>query len=129
MYKKLAAMLLFIMSSSIAVAQTIVTESTSNSVLKSTVVAQPLIVNSVACISGEELIELTNQYRELPFVRGVSSEGRSVVIFANPATGSFTILERRGQNTFCALVVGAGFEPVPKDIQDEMKESQNQGRM
>lgn len=88
-----------------------------------------VLANQMACISAEELIVLTNEYKELPYVRGVSSEGRSVVVFANPVTGSFTILERRGQNTYCALVVGAGFEPVPKDIQDDIKESQNQGTL
>lgn len=79
-----------------------------------------------ACINGAELTQLTNQYRELPFVRGVSSEGHSVVIFVNAETRSFTILERRGVDTYCTLTVGAGFEPVPKSIQDELHELQNQ---
>lgn len=83
----------------------------------------------LVCISGEELTGLIDQYKELPYVRGVSSEGRSVVVFANPATGSFTIAERRGQNTYCALVVGAGFELVPKNIQDDIKESQNKSML
>lgn len=87
------------------------------------------VANPQACISGEELTQLTNQYRELPYVRGVTSEGNSVVVFANPATGSFTIAERRGADTFCALAVGAGFEPVPKSIQDDLRESQNRGRL
>lgn len=82
-----------------------------------------------ACISGEELTQLTNQYRELPFVRGVTSEGNLVVIFVNAQTRTFTILERHNANTYCALALGAGFEPVPKSIQDEIQELQNQGTL
>lgn len=88
-----------------------------------------VFANPSSCISSIELIGLMDEYKELPYVRGVTSEGRSVVVFANPTTGSFTILERRGENTFCALAVGAGFEPVPKSIQDEMRESQNKGTL
>lgn len=83
----------------------------------------------VACISGKELTGLTNQYKELPYVRGISSEGTSVVVFVNPATGSFTIAERRGVDTFCALAVGASFAPVPKDIQDDIREEQDKGTL
>jgi hypothetical protein len=88
------------------------------------------LANPLPCISGEELTELTNQYKELPYVRGISSpDGLSVVIFANPSTGSFTIVERKGENTYCALTIGIGFEPVPKHIQDDIKELQNKGMM
>jgi hypothetical protein len=87
------------------------------------------LANPLPCISGEELTELTNQYKELPFVRGISSEGTSVVVFANPSTGSFTIVERKGENVYCSLAVGVGFAPVPKHIQDDIKELQNKGMM
>lgn len=88
------------------------------------------LANTLSCISGEELTGLTNEYKELPFVRGISSpDGLSVVVFANPATGSFTIVERKGENIYCALAVGVGFEPVPKHIQDSIKELQNKGMM
>lgn len=82
-----------------------------------------------ACINSKELTQLTNQYRELPFVRGVSIEGYSVVIFANAETRSFTILERKDDDIYCALTVGAGFEPVPQSIQDELNELQNRDRL
>jgi hypothetical protein len=88
---------------------------------------QQAVASPVACITGQELTALTDEYKELPFVRGVSSEGLSVVVFVNTETRSFTVLERRGQNTYCVLVVGVGFEPVPKQIQDDMRQQQEKG--
>lgn len=88
-----------------------------------------VLANPLACLNSEELTYLINEYRELPYVRGVSSEGASVVVFVNPATGSFTIAERKGIDTYCALVVGAGFELVPKKLQDEAKQEQEKSRL
>jgi hypothetical protein len=81
------------------------------------------------CMNSAELAELTNEFEELPYVRGVSSNATSVVVWTNPKTGSFTIVERTDNDTFCALVVGRKFEPVPKEIQDNIKELQNKSKL
>jgi hypothetical protein len=42
-----------------------------------------VLANPLACINGAELTELTNEYKEIPYVRGISSpDGFSVVVFA-----------------------------------------------
>jgi hypothetical protein len=88
-----------------------------------------VLSNPMVCVNGVELTELTNEYKEVPFVRGITSAGESLVIFVNPTTGSFTILERKDVDTYCALAVGVGFEPVPKQIQEGVREFQNQGTL
>ena len=52
------------------------------------------------CVSLKQLTEITDEAKELPYVRGQShpimTEGTplSMVIFVNPTTGTFTIAER-----------------------------------
>jgi hypothetical protein len=88
-----------------------------------------VLANPISCINGAELTDLTNEYKEIPYVRGVSSKGLSVVIFANSTTGSFTILERKAIDTYCAIVIGVGFEPVPKEIQDDIRQQQEKSKL
>jgi hypothetical protein len=52
-----------------------------------------------------------------------------LVIFANPTTGSFTIVEKAGEDLYCILAIGGGFEPVPKDIQDDVKQGQEKSTL
>ena len=86
-----------------------------------------VLANPLACINSAELTDLTNEYKEIPYVRGISSpDGLSVVVFVNPTTGSFTILERKAIDTYCAIVIGIGFELVPKEIQDDVKKQQQE---
>lgn len=84
------------------------------------------------CLDGKELTGLMNEFKEIPFVRGVSrpfvGEGAlSLVIFANPSTQTFSIIEKVEEDLYCILAVGSGFEPVPKEIQDDVRESQSKG--
>jgi len=88
-----------------------------------------------ACISGQDLVNLVGEFQEIPAVRGVSrgivTEGASLsmVIYVNAKTGTFTIVERAAADTYCLLAVGAGFEAVPKEIQDEVRSAQERGRL
>jgi hypothetical protein len=98
--------------------------------IPSLALANPLIQNvETVCLTGEKLTDLTDEYKELPYVRGVSSEGISLVVFVNAKTRSFTIAERREQNTYCVLMVGGGFELVPKKIQDDIKQQQEKATL
>ena len=87
------------------------------------------------CLNATDLTDTINSFNELPFVRGLSipfnqQESKlSLVIFANPTTGTFTIVEKADDNLYCILSVGGGFEPVPKDIQDEVRQGQEKSTL
>lgn len=87
------------------------------------------------CLNIKDLTSTIDEFKEIPFVRGLStpllqnSTPLSLVIFVNPETKSFTMVERTGENTYCILAVGNGFEPVPKEIQDDVRENQNKGKL
>ena len=89
---------------------------------------QPQNPAAIVCMTNAELTELTGQYKELPYVRGVSGVGGgTVVIFVNAVTGSFTIVERTDIDTFCVLSLGDRFGPVPKAVREDIKEQQDKG--
>ena len=87
------------------------------------------------CLNGKDLTNTVNEFKELPFVRGLSvpltqqERKLSLVIFANPTTGSFTIVEKAGEDLYCILAIGGGFEPVPKDIQVDVKQGQEKSTL
>ena len=88
------------------------------------------------CVDAETLTKTVDEFKELPFARGVSNslgdpEGppRSLVIFMNPETKTWTIVERANPNQYCIMAVGSGFEPVPTDIRDRVEEGQKQGQL
>ena len=87
------------------------------------------------CVNAEDLTKTVAEFQELPYVRGISSplsqEGArlSLVVFLNPKTGSFTIVERTQDGLYCILAVGNNFEPVPREIHDEVRSEQEKGRL
>ena len=87
-----------------------------------------IATHETVCVGGDDLTATVDEFRELPFVRGLShapgSGHLSLVIFANPETGTFTIVERAAEDLYCILAVGSGFEPVPRDIQDRARAEQ-----
>lgn len=87
------------------------------------------------CLSREDLTSTVEEFKELPFVRGLSAPLNqqniqlSLVVFANPVTGTFTIVERVAENLYCILAMGGGFEPVPKEIQDKARLHQEKSKL
>jgi hypothetical protein len=87
------------------------------------------------CFNGKDLTNTVNEFKEIPFVRGLSvpltqqERKLSLVIFANPTTGTFTIVEKAAEDLYCIIAIGGGFEPVPKDIQDEVRQEQKKGTL
>jgi hypothetical protein len=101
--------------------------------MPSLVLANPQIKTiQTMCLNGNDLVESINEFKELPYVRGISTPfdkedaKLSLVIFLNPTTGTFTIVEKAGNNLYCILAVGGGFEPVPKEIQDDVRKEQQE---
>ena len=94
-----------------------------------------LATMQTVCVSAKDLTSLVDEFKEIPYVRGISrpivNEGvsLSLVIFVNPKDRSFTIAERVAQDRYCILAVGNNFEPVPQQIQDEVKTEQERGRL
>jgi hypothetical protein len=87
------------------------------------------------CISLKQLTEITDEAQELPYLRGQShpimTEGAplSMVIFVNPATGTFTIAERVAQDMYCLLALGSQFGPVPAETRDRIMQEQQKSRL
>ena len=88
------------------------------------------------CVDAESLSKTVDEFQELPFARGVSNSlgdpdapARSLVIFMNPNTQTWTIVERVNPDQYCIMAVGSGFEPVPTDIRDRVEEGQRKGQL
>ena len=87
-------------------------------------------VRQILCVSGQDLTVLTDQFQETPVARGITFDGiaGSLVIFIGP-TGSFTVVERTDNDTYCVLAVGVKFESVPADIQKDSRQRQEKRRL
>jgi len=100
--------------------------------------AQPPIITDtrpVVCVDAESLTKTMDEFQELPFARGISmnlgnaeAAPQSLVIFVNPRTQTWTIVERVNANQYCIMAVGQKFEPVPTDIRDRVEEGQRKGQ-
>jgi hypothetical protein len=87
------------------------------------------------CLNSNELTETINEFKELPYVRGISvpisrdDVKFSLVVFVNPKTGSFTIAEKRADNLYCIIAIGTDFAPVPKELQDDLRQQQEKSTL
>jgi hypothetical protein len=104
--------------------------------MPSLVLANPQIKTiQTMCLDAKDLTDTVNEFKELPYVRGISTPmaeqdaKMSLVVFLNPTTGTFTIVEKAGDNLYCILAVGGGFEPVPREIQDDVKQQQEKSTL
>ena len=86
------------------------------------------------CVTIGDLAKTLDEYEELPLVRGLGNslvDGSSfpVVVFANGKTGTFTITQRKSKDLYCILAVGTNFQPVPSEMQDTIRDSQQKGKL
>lgn len=56
---------------------------------------------------------LRKQYKEAPFLRGITEKGSMVMLTLNPATGTWTIIEITPDMIACIRASGNAMEPVP----------------
>ena len=56
---------------------------------------------------------LHDRFGEVPQVGGVMGGGRPLVIFSNPATGTWTVVIQAADGSFCSPASGEGFKAVP----------------
>ena len=104
--------------------------------IPSMVFANPQIKTyQVMCLDRKDLTSTIDEFKEIPYVRGISTpfseqdSKTSLVVFLNPTTGTFTIVEKTGDNLYCILAVGGGFGPVPREIQDDVKQQQEKSAL
>jgi len=77
---------------------------------------------TVSCVNKENIYKLVGEFDEVPFIRALNvpalgvAQFNSLVIFVNPKTNSFSIVEKTSEQKYCILAVGGSFEPVPAEI-------------
>lgn len=104
--------------------------------IPSMVFANPQIKTYQAmCLDRKDLTSTIDEFKEIPYVRGISTpfseqdSKTSLVVFLNPTTGTFTIVEKVAADVYCILAVGGGFEPVPRETQDDVKQQQEKSAL
>ena len=76
----------------------------------------------IVCVTQEILFPTINSYGEQPMlslnskrITPVGQEQQNSqypsILFANPSTGTWTLVERHGENVFCVVGVGEGLKP------------------
>lgn len=85
--------------------------------------------HEVVCLNWNSISLILDKYDEDPLVRGMSlrEDGKRksqepLVLFVNAKTFSWTIIEKVGNDLYCVLAIGNGFEAVPGNIIDDMRE-------
>ena len=114
MIKKIATAVLFVMFSSLALSQS------------APELNPPLIPGQlqVVCSSLAQLESMLKEYSEIPLTRGLVTRENttsSLVIFVNPETQSFTVVEKTPNGLYCVLALGQKLEAVPKDDRKELQ--------
>lgn len=75
------------------------------------------------CIGLETLEKTLEEYKEISFVRGLSEREPlgvvSLVMFVNPQTQTWTMVEKIGADKYCIIATGSKFEPVPNVFSPE----------
>ena len=90
------------------------------------VISEP---RTVSCVNKENIYKILGDFDEFPFIRALNVPvlglplTRSLVIFVNQTTGSYTIVERVEDQKYCILAVGGAFEPVPAETLKEYNRS------
>jgi hypothetical protein len=90
---------------------------------------------STYCTSLNELEGVMAEFGELPALRGKTQRDidgvpveNVLVIFMNPETKTWTIVERMSNGSFCVLSAGGALEAVPKDIVDNIIKNRQRKR-
>jgi hypothetical protein len=83
------------------------------------------------CMDRKDLETLVDRFSEIPLARGINvyPAPSSLVIFVNPDTGSYSVVERVATDQYCVLGVGGSFESVPADIQKNSRQRQEKRRL
>jgi len=75
---------------------------------------------SLMCVDKRGITQIITEFEELSFAGGVSMRdvsgvglvANNLVIFVNPKTKSWTMVERFSKELYCIVAVGEGFRPL-----------------
>ena len=75
---------------------------------------------SLMCVNKQGLTQTITEFEELSFAGGVSMRDvpgvglvkNNLVIFVNPKTQSWTMVERFTKDMYCVIALGEGFRPL-----------------
>lgn len=74
---------------------------------------QPVMAQQTPCGNPADLAErLATEYREAVSARGIDAAGRLVLFFANPATGTWTVMIQTPAGAGCIVATGEAWEAV-----------------
>lgn len=80
----------------------------------------------IICVTGLDLFKTLKEYVEIPFIRGLTLRGSTlhpVVLYVNPLTSSWSLVEKTPNGLYCILAVGESFEPVPEKDRTELQKN------
>jgi hypothetical protein len=80
----------------------------------------PLLLLSTAavaqqsrCGSGQEIHDmLSNDYHEKPFVEMKDNQDRQFIMYVNPDSGTWTVVQLTESGLLCGISAGKGFTPA-----------------
>lgn len=88
------------------------------------------------CTSIKTLDEMLDKFNELPFAQSKSSREvdkkevtNQLIVFINPDTRSYTIVEQFSPKHVCILAVGEDFKPVSPEVRDEIIKRREKSRL
>lgn len=85
------------------------------------------------CVDLATLDATLKEFNEVPFIRGESNRDPLGVVpfvfFVNPEKGTWTLVERVARNKYCIIGIGNKFEPVPKEIREELDKSRKGNKL
>lgn len=105
--------------------------------IPSFVFAQQLIneVRTISCVDKQSLNEFIGGFDEYPFIRALNvpvlgvQQYTPLVIFVNPKTKSFTIVEKISEERYCILALGGNFEPMPAEVIKEFNKDNEKRKL
>lgn len=73
------------------------------------------VPTDLICSDRKTLLEVLDKYSEQPLLRGQGRTGW-VVIYVNPETHTWTMVERVEQDLYCYVSAGQEFSPVEPEV-------------
>lgn len=90
-----------------------------------TVRAEVILADTtITCMDRTSLLALLDRYLEQPLIRGRTEDNGAVVIYTNPSTLTYTVVERV-ENLYCLLASGTDFAPVPRELRQQFLEQRS----
>lgn len=82
------------------------------------------------CTNAEQLVNTIEEFGELPLLNMISSniiedakvEGYKMVLFTNPKTGTFTLVEQWNEDFYCVVALGGELKPYINSNTKPIKE-------